>query len=197
MADVWNFAAENAREHGPESCWHRIFCYLHEIEQILGSRLGVLRETNSIAGFVRDLLGERYGVHPQQIKRAMQSGVRTISAKEMLGLVQLAIPSASVVSKQAPVKSGAGGRGGKKKGFSTDDTQDRILLAAALEVAGTKSTYSMAPVLYPLGPHRTRDAAESAMRWLRKRKAVEIQTARSNMSATRAAEIIRTIRPTS
>jgi hypothetical protein len=101
IEDVWNFTAEQSRANRNSGAWHRTLCYLWEIESIIESKLERLRETEGITDFVREVLGERYGVHPQQIKLAMQSGVRTIGPVEMARLLLLS-PSLRQFAQSVP-----------------------------------------------------------------------------------------------
>ena len=119
--DIWNFTAERSRENHNAGAWYRTLLYLWEIESFLETRLDQLRETDSIADFIREILGERYGVHQQQIKLAMQEDTCTIRPAEMFGIVVSALAEAP-----EPEKRGAddGPRG---------ETRKYIKLAGAIQ----------------------------------------------------------------
>jgi hypothetical protein len=199
MDDVWNFVTERARG-GASSSWHRTLCYLWEIEPALKRRFGEFAgsDPRTVRSFILEILGERYGVHRDQIEFAIRGGrksARTIQPAEMFRLISSALPSVRT-STSAPIVRQDGMReGGKKRGFVSDDSNDRILLIAALETKGTTTTYGMAPLLYPLTARRTRTAAENATRKFRKRHALEIAKARQSMDAPKANGIIATIHP--
>ncbi len=68
-------------------------------------------------------------------------------------------------------------------------TPDLLVLCAAFEKVG-KKVYSMAPVLYPLGPQRDQEGAEAATRLLRKRNREELDRLAASMSDPEARQRI-------
>jgi hypothetical protein len=185
IENVWNFTAEQGRREGEGSTWHRTMRYLWEIERILGEKLDRLRRTESIAGFVREILGDRYRVHPQQIKLAMQRGIRTIRPERMLGLI-LSMAAAAPASTTIPPSKPATKPRGHKRGYRTPETNRRIELAAALRFLG-QSPYKMAPRIYP--DQHKRANAETATYKLFQRYGEEIKERSKSFDREEAARI--------
>jgi hypothetical protein len=118
----------------------------------------------------------------------------------MFRLLSLTLPPVTAAIPQgqpSPTVKPKDNKGGRKRGQVTDETQDLILLAAALEFSGLTTTYAMAPRLYSLSDRRSRDAAESATRLFRKRNRQKINDTREKLDVARAAEIVARICPKS
>lgn len=129
IADVWNFVTERARREGERNPWFRVMCFLHEIEIILAGKLDQLRQAESVADFTREILGDRYGVHPQQIKLSMQSRARTIPPAKMLGLI---LSVASAMTAPAAPES----KKEKKAAGRPEEKREVFLEAKKLHAAG-------------------------------------------------------------
>jgi hypothetical protein len=202
IGDVWNFVCDRVQAGAPDS-WHRTLCYLYEIEGVLSGKLAELREADwtkgqskGVAGVVDGILAARYVAGKSfTVRAALREGggaARVVPPAEMLGILLSRVQPAQRAALALPRTKG---RGGRKPGQVTDESLDRILLAAALECLGQQKTYAMAPRLYPFSDRRLRKAAESATRLFRKRNRERIRDARAKLDVVKATEILATIHP--
>lgn len=166
-----------------------ILCWLPQVLAWLAANQPRLHRKSSELGL--EFLADDYGFKGWVVKMALspkhsgQTEQRIIRAMILAGMPprrtidQQSSPASIVKAKKTR---------GRPKGTKGDETQRRVLLAAALKLLGV-TIYGMAPKLYPLNSARSRVAAEAATRHFLKRNASAIRQAMESLDDTNARKI--------
>jgi hypothetical protein len=177
----------------------RFLPWAPEASPFIAMNLDSLRNRTGLHRLTKNIFAARFGVTPSAVEESWQTRTRAVRPEDMARLIlsmsrkvtpEVTRPPAAV----SEVANTGSRKGGKKAGYLDDRTKNLILLAAALERTEVKTTYAMAPTLYPLGPRRDHNGAESATRLFRKRHAEAIQKQVVAMTSDEAAKIIDAIR---